>query len=74
MLFRNQRYPDAFAKELNQRWRAEAYFSKMKRRFSPSLTSRTGTMRRREVWIRTIFLNTLVLAGEEAAEELKVAG
>lgn len=74
MLLRNQQDPEAFADELNQRWRAEAYFSKMKRRFANALTSRTGTMRRREVWIRCIVLNMLVLAGEEVNEELKVAG
>jgi transposase len=43
MLLTNQRDTEAFAKELNQRWRAEAYFSKMKRRFANALTSRTGT-------------------------------
>lgn len=49
MLLRTQQDPEAFADELNQRWRAEAYFSKMKRRFANALTIRTGTMRRREV-------------------------
>lgn len=74
MPFRNQQDPEAFTKELNQRWRAEAYFSKMKRRFANALTSRTGTMRRREVQLRCVILNMLMLATEEVSAELKVAG
>ena len=74
MLLRNQRDTEAFAKELNQGWRAEAYSPKMNRRFANALTSRTGTMRHREVWIRCIVLNILVLAGEEVSTGLKVGG
>jgi hypothetical protein len=68
MLFRNQQDSEAFANELNHRWRAEAYFSETKRRFANALTSRTGTMRPREVWMRILILNMLAVASEEVEQ------
>jgi hypothetical protein len=49
----------------------EAFFSNVKRRFGPSVKSRIGAMRRREVWMR--ILNMLAVASEEVERELKVA-
>jgi hypothetical protein len=64
---------EGFANEYNQRWRAEALFPKLKRRFGP-LGSRNGTMRRREAWMRIFILNIVAIAGEQVQEELRVAG
>jgi transposase len=73
MMFRHKKDPDGFLREYNQQRRAEAFFSNMKRRFGPSVKSRIGTMRRREVWMRCLIMNILVAAGEEVEKELKVA-
>ena len=48
MHFRYRQDQKAFRKEYNQQRRAEAFFSKLKRRFGSSIRSRIGTMRRRE--------------------------
>jgi len=73
MMFRCRKEPEAFLKEYNQQRRAEAFFSKFKRRFGP-VRSRIGTMRRKEVWMKILTLNILVVAGEQVEEELNVAG
>lgn len=73
-MFRYRKEPEAFLKEGNQQRRAEAFFSNMKRRFGPSVKSRVGTMRRKEVWMRCLIIDALVVAGEEVERELKLAG
>lgn len=73
-MFRYRKGPEAFLKEYNQQRRAEAFFSNMKRCFGASVKSRLGTMRRREVWMRCLIMNILVVAGEEIERELKMAG
>ena len=73
MIFRYRKGPELFLKEYNQQRRAEAFFSKLKRRFGP-VKSRNGTMRRKEVWMKILTLNILVVADEQAEEELNVAG
>jgi transposase len=73
MMFRYRKEPVAFLQEYNQQRRAEAFFSKFKRRFGP-VKSRIGTMRRREVWMRSIILNMLVVVSEEIMDEFAVAG
>lgn len=70
MHFRYRKDMEAFHEEYNQQRRAEAFFSKMKRRFGPSVRSRIGTMRRREVWMRILILNMLAVASEEVEQEL----
>ena len=65
---------DSFLREYNQQRRAEAFFSNMKRRFGASVKSRIGTMRRKDVWMRCLIMNILVVAGEEVERELKMAG
>lgn len=74
MHFRYRGDKKAFLREYNQQRRIEVFFSKLKRRFGSSLRSRIGTTRRREVWLRILILNMLVVAGERMEEELKVAG
>jgi transposase len=74
MMFRHKQDPERFLKEYNQQKRIEAFFSNMKRRFGPSLKSRIGTMRRKEVWMRCLIMNILVVAGEEVERELTMAG
>jgi transposase len=74
MMFRYRKEPEAFLKEYNQQRRAEAFFSNMKRRFGASVKSRIGTMRRKDVWMRCLIMNILVVAGEEVERELKMAG
>jgi transposase len=73
MMFRYRKDQEAFHREYNQQRRAEAFFSKFKRRFGP-VKSRIGTMRRREVWMRSIILNILVVVSEEMIDELAAAG
>jgi transposase len=73
MMFRYRKGPEAFLTEYNQQRRAEAFFSKFKRRFGP-VKSRIGTMRCNEVWMKIVTLNMLAVAGEQIEEELKVAG
>jgi transposase len=73
MLMRHRDEPDEFRREYNQRWRAEAYFSKLKRKFGP-VKSRIGTMRRKEIWMRIIVLNIIVAAGEQIEDGMRVAG
>jgi transposase len=70
MHFRYRRDQEGFLREYNQQRRAEAFFSKMKRRFGSSIRSRIGTMRRREVWMRILILNMLAVASEEVEQEL----
>lgn len=70
MQFRCREDPARFLREYNQQKRAEAFFSKMKRRFGSSIRSRIGTMRRREVWMRILILNMLAVASEEVEQEL----
>jgi transposase len=70
MQFRYRKDKEAFHEEYNQQRRAEAFFSKMKRRFGSSVRSRIGTTRRREVWMRILILNMLAVAGEEVEQEL----
>ena len=70
MQFRCRKDPEGFHREYNQQRRAEAFFSKMKRRFGSSIRSRIGTMRRREVWMRILILNMLAVASEEVEQEL----
>ena len=70
MHFRYRQNQGAFLSEYNQQRRAEAFFSKMKRRFGQSIRSRFGTMRRREVWMRILILNMLAVASEEVEQEL----
>lgn len=70
MHFRYRKDPEDFRREYNQQRRAEAFFSRMKRRFGSSVRSRIGTMRRREVWMRILILDMLVVATEEAEREL----
>ncbi len=70
MHFRYRQDQGAFLSEYNQQRRAEAFFSKMKRRFGSSIRSRVGTMRRREVWVRILILNVLAVANEEVEQEL----
>jgi len=72
MHFRFRKDREAFDSEYNQQRRAEAFFSKMKRRFGSSIRSRIGTMRRREVWMRILILNMLAVASEEVEQELAV--
>lgn len=72
MQFRYRKDKEAFLKEYNQQRRIEAFFSRFKRRFGP-VKSRIGTMRRREVWMKILILNILVVAGERIEEESKVA-
>lgn len=74
MIFRYRRETERFMREYNQQRRAEAFFSNMKRRFGASVKSRIGTMRRKEVWIRCLITNILVVAGEEVERELKIGG
>lgn len=73
MMFRYRKEPERFLKEYNQQRRIEAFFSKYKRRFG-SVKSRIGTMRRKEVWMKVMILNTLIVLNEEVAEELRMAG
>lgn len=73
MQFRYREDPTRFLKEYNQQRRIEAFFSKFKRRFGP-VKSRIGTMRRKEVWLKILILNVLVVANEKIEEELKMAG
>jgi transposase len=70
MHFRYRQDQDVFLREYNQQRRAEAFFSKMKRRFGSSIRNRIGTMRRREVWMRILILNMLAVASEEVEQEL----
>jgi len=74
MIFSYRKEPEAFLKEYNQQRRVEAYFSNMKRRFGHSVKSRIGTTRRKEVWMRCLIMNILVVAGEEVERELRTAG
>jgi transposase len=74
MVFRYRKDSEAFLKEYNQQRRIEAFFSNMKRRFGQSVKSRTGTMRRKDVWMRCLIMNILVAASEEVERELKMAG
>jgi len=73
MHFRYRQDQGRFLKEYNQQRRIEAFFSRFKRRFGPSLRNRVGTMRRKEVWMKILILNILVVAGEQIEEELGVA-
>ncbi|MFH1579766.1 MAG: hypothetical protein ABIE25_06375 [Thermoplasmatota archaeon] len=70
MHFRYRQDQEGFLREYNQQRRAEAFFSKMKRRFGSSIRSRNGTMRRREVWMRILILNMLAVTSEEVEQEL----
>ena len=74
MHFRYRHGQERFLKEYNQQRRVEAFFSRLKRRFGPSLRSRIGTMPRKEVWLRILILNILVVAGERIEEEFEMAG
>jgi hypothetical protein len=73
MIFRYKKEPEAFLREYNQQRWVEAFFSNIKRRFGPSVKSRIGTMRRREVWMRCLIMNILVAAGEVVERETAVA-
>jgi transposase len=73
MIFRYRKGPEPFLKEYNQQRRAEAFFSKFKRRFGP-VKSRIGTMRRKEVWMKILTPNILVVAGEQVEEEPRMTG
>ena len=68
MLLRHREDPEGLANEYNLRWRHEAFFSKLKRRFGPP-KGRNGMMRCREVWMRILILNILAVAGEQVEEE-----
>ncbi|MFY9605410.1 MAG: transposase [Thermoplasmata archaeon] len=68
MLLRHREDPEGLANEYNLRWRHEAFFSKLKRRFGPP-KSRNRMMRCREVWMRILILNILAVAGEQVEEE-----
>jgi hypothetical protein len=72
MLLRHREDPEGLANEYNLRWRHEAFFSRLKRRFWPP-KGRNGMMRCREVWMSILILNILAVAGEQVEEELKLA-
>jgi len=73
MHFRYRQDQQSVLKEYHQPRRIEAFFSRYKRRFG-SFRSRIGTKRCREVWVKILVLNILIVAGDQAEEELKVAG
>ena len=74
MVSRCNEYKERFLKEYNQQKRVEVFFSNMRRCLGPSTESRIVPMRRKDVGMRCLIMNMLVVAGEEVDEELRVAG
>jgi len=73
-MFRHKKDPDGFLKEYNQQSRGEAFFSNMRMRFGPFVKSRFGRMWHKDVWMRCVIMNILVVACEDVERELKMAG
>ena len=63
LLVRYRKDQQGFLRKHNKKRRAEAFFSKMKRRFGLSAKSRVETMQRKCVCMRCLVMNALVVTG-----------